>query len=227
MFAVHRVPTALAAACVLLAGCSPNMKDGIGPRVPIVNVSGEAERNGTAAPRLDVSLRNPTDNTVVGSAKTDANGAYGLAAPVGVWEVKIKGKLPGDFDSVTRGLVIAASGERIAIEPLDVFAYGSGLVSPSDSATLALPNHGRQTTFRWRNPARAFSSTRAQLFDSTGAAVWYSAKSTDSSATWDGTWNQGSAAGTSAPAGNYSWRVKFDLPDSSVARTAAWKVAFQ
>jgi hypothetical protein len=227
VFAALRVSTICAAACVFLAGCSPNVKDGIGPRIPIPNISGRAERDGAAAPTLDVSVRNPDDNTVVGSTKTDANGTYDLAAPVGVWEVKIKGKLPGDFDSVTRDLVIAGSGERVVIEPLDVFAYGSALISPSDSETLAFPTHGKPMTFRWRNPARAFSSARAQLFDSAGAAVWYSAKSTDSSATWDGTRNQGSAAGTAVPAGNYMWKVKFDLPDSSVARTATRKAAFQ
>ena len=209
-----------------MAGCSPDMKDGLGPRVPIPNVSGSADRDGAAASALDVSVRDPEGNTVV-SAKTDANGSYVLATPAGTWEVRIKGKLPCDFDSVTRDFVIAGTGERIAIEPMDIFAYGAGLGAPSDLATLALPTQATPAAFRWRNPARAFSSARAQLFDSAGDAVWFSTKSADSSATWDGTGNQGSGTGSPAPAGAYTWRVKFEFPDTSAARTATRRVTFQ
>jgi len=210
----------------VLIGCSPDMKDGLGPRVPVPNVSGSAERDGAAAPALDVTVRDAEGNAVA-SAKTDVNGSYVLAAPAGTWEVRIKGRLPGDFDSFTRDLVVASPGERVAIEAMDIFAYGAGLGAPSDSTTLAPPTHGRPATFRWSLPARALSSARAQLFDSTGAAVWYSPKSADSSATWDGTENQGGAAGSPAPAGAYMWRVKFEFPDTSAARTATRRVTLQ
>jgi len=217
---------ALALAALLLTSCSPDMKDGLGPRVPVPNISGRAERDGASASALDVSVRDPAGNTVE-SAKTDANGSYALAAPLGTWEVKLKGKLPGDFDSVTRDLVIAGAGDRVALGPMDIFAYGAGLVAPSDASILALPIQATPATFRWSLPTRVFTSARAQLFDSAGAAVWYSPKSADSSATWSGTENQGSASGSPAPAGAYTWRVKFEFPDTSAARTATWRVTFQ
>jgi len=220
---------AIVAACVaglVLTSCSPDMKDGLGPRVPVPNISGRAERDGVPVSALDVAVRDPEGNTVE-SAKTDANGSYALAAPPGAWEVKVKGKLPGDFDSVTRDLVIAGSGDRIALGPMDIFAYGAGLGAPSDDASLARPTQAAPATFRWTPPARIFTSARAQLFDSAGAAVWTSPKSTDSSATWNGAENQGSASGSPAPAGAYTWRVKFEFPDTSAARTATRRILFQ
>jgi len=202
------------------------MKDGLGPRVPVPNISGRAERDGVFVSGLDVAVRDPAGNTVE-SAKTDANGSYALAAPLGTWEVKLKGSLPGDFDSVTRDLVIAGAGDRVALGPMDIFAYGAGLAMPSSGSVLAQPTQTAPATFRWSLPARVFTSARVQLFDSAGAAVWYSAKSTDSSATWDGAENQGNATGSPAPAGAYSWRVKFEFPDTSAARTATWRVVLQ
>ena len=213
-------------AWLLLTSCSPDMKDGLGPRLPVPNISGRAVRDGASASALDVAVRDPAGNTAE-SAKTDANGSYALSAPLGTWEVKLKGKLPGDFDSITRNLVIAGSGDRVALGPMDIFAYGAGLGAPSDASTLAPPTQAMPATFRWNPPTRVFTSARAQLFDLAGAAVWYSPKSADSSATWDGTENQGSASGSPAPAGAYTWRVKFEFPDSSAARTATWRVTFQ
>jgi len=225
-FAAFAAFAALTVTALVLTGCSPDMKDGLGPRVPVPNISGRAERDGASASALDVSVRDPAGNTVE-SAKTDANGSYALAAPPGTWEVKLKGKLTGDFDSVTRNLVIAGSSDRVALGPMDIFAYGAGLSAPSDASILARPAQATPATFRWGTPARIFTTARAQLFDSAGAAVWYSPKSADSSATWNGTENQGSASGSPAPAGAYTWRVKFEFPDSSAARTATWRVTFQ
>ena len=202
------------------------MKDGLGPRVPFPNVSGRAERDGISASALDVSVRDPAGNTLV-SATTDRNGSYTLAAPAGAWEVRLKGDLPGDFDSVTRDLVIASPSDRIALGTMDIFAYGAVLSAPVGGSILALPTQVAPATFRWSSPARAFTSARVQLFDSAGAAVWYSPKSTDSSVTWDGAENQGADSGSPAPEGTYNWRVKFEFPDTSAARTATWRVAFQ
>ena len=207
--------------------CSPDFKDGVGPRVPVPNVSGRAERDGAAASALDVSVRDPVDNVSVASTRTDASGSYAIAAPSGVWEIRIKGKVAGDFDSVTRGFVVDGAGERVTMVPLDVFAYGAALVAPSDGEALARPSGSNDVTFTWSAPGRSFSSARAQLYDSTGTAVWFSAKGTASEATWDGTGNQGALSGVVMPAATYTWRVKFDLPDSSEARTKSYVVRLQ
>ena len=202
------------------------MKDGLGPRVPIPNVSGSAERDGGAASAVDVSLRDPEGRTVV-SARTDAHGLYVLAAPAGAWELRIKGKLPGDFDSIARDLVVAGSDARVSMGPMDIFAYGASIALPADSATFAPPTSDTPVNFRWRSPARSFSSGRVQLFDSAGTAVWYSPESADSSAIWNGTENQGVGAGSSVPTGTYTWRLKFELPDTSAARTASRRITFR
>lgn len=210
-----------------LAGCAPDFKDTLGPRVPLDNVSGRAERDGAAAASLDVTVRNPTNNVSIGGGKTDASGYYAIAAPAGGWEVKIKGRLSGDFDSVTRGFVVDAPKEHLTLEPMDVFAYGAAANQPADSVSLDLPTSSSPVTFRWRPPDRPYSTAYAQLLDAAGAAVWYSPKATDSSAVWDGLGNQGTLMGTKAPTGTYTWRVKFDFPDSSEARTRSRAVIFQ
>src|SRR5262245_10288157 len=125
---------ALLLAGLAAAGCAPDFKDGLGPRVPTGNVEGIAERDGTPAASLDVSVRNPTNDASIGSARSDANGFYAIAAPPGQWELKIKGKMAGDFDSVSRPFVVQGPEERISLEPLDVFAYGAATQAPSDGA---------------------------------------------------------------------------------------------
>src|SRR5207249_997282 len=118
---------ALLAGVLALVGCSPDVKDGLGPRVPVPNVSGRVERDGVAASQ-------------------------------------------------------------------------AALVAPADAATLGLPNASDPVTFRWSLPRHGILSARAQLYNASGAAVWYSAKSSDSSAVWDGTGNQGTYTGVGLPA---------------------------
>lgn len=217
----------LAAGVLTQAGCSPDVKDGLGPRVPVPNVSGRVERDGVAAAAVDVSVRNPIDDSTIADAKTDANGSYVVAAPAGVWEVKVKGRITGDFASVTRGFVVPSAGQQVSMDSLDIFAYQAALIAPADAATLVLPTPSDPVTFRWSPPRHAIISARTQLYDGSGEAVWFSAKSSDSSAVWDGTGNQGAFTGVDLPAATYTWRVKFDLPDSSEARTPSRSVTFQ
>ena len=218
---------ALLAGVLALVGCSPDVKDGLGPRVPVPNVSGRVERDGVAASALDVSVRDPNDDSTIADVKTDANGSYVVAVPAGIWEVKVKGRVTGDFASVTRGFVVSSVGQQVSMDSLDIFAYQAALVAPADAATLGLPNASDPVTFRWSLPRHGILSARAQLYNASGAAVWYSAKSSDSSAVWDGTGNQGTYTGVGLPAATYTWRVKFDLPDSSEARTPSGTVTFQ
>ena len=215
-------------ACVLSqGGCSPDVKDGVGPRVPIPNVSGRVERDGVAASAVDVSVRDPNDDSTIANAKTDADGSYVVAAPAGIWEVKVKGRIPGDFASVTRGFVVLSAGQQVSMDSLDIFAYQAALVAPVDAATLGLPTASDPVTFQWSPSRHAILSARAQLYNASGEAVWYSAKSSDSSAVWDGLGNQGAYTGVGLPAATYTWRVKFDLPDSIEARTPSNTVRFQ
>ena len=218
---------ALLAGVLAQVGCSPDLKDGLGPRVPVPNVTGRVERDGVAASGIDVSVRDPRDDSTIADAKTDADGSYVVVAPAGVWEVKAKGKILGDFASVTRGFIVTNVGQQVSMDSLDIFAYEAALVAPSDAATLGLPTGPDPVTFRWSPPRHAILSARAQLYNASGEAVWFSAKSSDSSAVWDGVGNQGSFTGSGLPEGAYTWRVKFDLPDSSEARTPSWRLSFQ
>jgi hypothetical protein len=58
-----------------------------------------------------------------------------------------------------------------------------------------------------------------QCFDSTGASVWYSSWLDTTEVMWNGLANQGAGAGHFVTAGAYTWRMKFDFPDSSNGHT--------
>ena len=65
IFAAFAAFAALALAALLLTSCSPDMKDGLGPRVPVSNISGRAERDGASASPLDVSVRDTAGNEAI------------------------------------------------------------------------------------------------------------------------------------------------------------------
>jgi hypothetical protein len=196
------------------------MKDGVGPRVPLMNVEGEVHRDGAPAARLSVSVRNPSDSRSVASARTGDDGAYAVAAPTGAWEIRVSGGETGDFDSVTREFTLASPDERLTIPSIDVSAMGAAAVAPADSAEWSMPSSDDPVRFSWTAPSTPVRSARVQVYDQAGAAVWYADKTTATSQTWDGFGNQGAYAGHAAPAGSYLWRVKFQFPDSAEARLA-------
>lgn len=202
--------------CVAItAGCSPNMHDGLGPRVPIPTVFGTVTRDGAPAAAIHVELRDATGSTKIQSTTSDPGGAFGLPAGPGTWEVRASGSAASDFASVSR--VFTTADGRASLPPLNLSADGAALLGPANHATMPAPPDS--LAFRWRAPSRAVRSARVQVYDSTGAAVWYSSSSTDSVAYWNGRPNQGTAAGPQAAPGRYTWRIRFAFPDTTEART--------
>lgn len=215
---IVRLALAVLPCAALVLGCSPDVKDGIGPRVPIPNLTGNVIREGNAVAGAVVVLRDPTDNSELASSRTDAAGAFAFHAPVGVWEVKAEGNLPDDFDTITRVVPVPDEQQTTTLLPMDVFAYQARLLEPAAGASMGAPTPAQPLVFRWEMPSRSTSSARVQVYDGAGVPVWFSSRAPEDSATWNGLGNQSTYVGHLAPAGTYTWRVKFEFPDSTEAR---------
>jgi len=202
-----------------VSACSPNFKDGTGPIVPIPNVEGAVTRSGSAAPGLEVALRD-TSGQNVAKTVTNTAGDYGFGGVTsGAWEVKVSGRMADDYDSVTRDFQLVSPS--LSLPVLDVSAYGAGATDPADGAAQPVPSPVQPVVFQWNFPSAAPGvPAPAQVFDSAGNPVWYSGSLAIGESSWNGLGNQGSYQGRAATPGSYSWRLKFDLPDSSVAKTA-------
>lgn len=216
----RRIGTALV--CLLCAGsgCSVDVHDGMGPRVPVPNVSGRVVRAGQPVDAIDVELRTVIEAVVVDSVSTASDGTFGFAGvAVGDWEIKVSGEDPLDFTSVTREFHLARVDTLADLAPLDLFAYGAAPNAPSEGAVMPLPNPFQPIVFRWTAPARAFESGRVYLYTASGDAVWTSVRTDADSALWNGLGSEGEYEGRFASAGSYTWRLKFDFPDGLEGRT--------
>ena len=204
-----RVAVIGASCALLLPGCGVDVQNGAGPRVP---------RSG-----LRVELRNEGGERI-SSTVTGASGAYGFSVTgSGPWEIKVAAGVAGDFDSITRSFWLQGSGPT-ELPPLDVYAYGSGLRDPAAGASVTAPSPTQPLTFTWTRPALDGVTARVQLFDSGGVSIWNSSWLDADQVGWNGIGNQGGYQGRSVQAGHYSWRVKFNLGDSSEGRTPTRKL---
>jgi hypothetical protein len=203
----------------VVSGCSPDFRDGTGPIVPIPNVEGTVTRSGSAAPGVGVALRDSTGHDMAKTV-TDASGNYGFGnVTSGLWQVKVSGREPEDYDSVTRNFQLLSPS--LTLPMLDVSAHGAGATNPAAGATEPVPTPLHPVLFQFNFPSAPPGVTaRAQVFDSAGKPVWYSGSLKLGESAWNGLGNQGDYQGRVATPGNYTWRLKFDLPDSSEARTA-------
>ena len=207
------LPACLAAA---LTGCSPDVHDGVGPLVPVPNVTGTVLRDGRPIAGLRVALRPPDSGTSFGATTTDAGGRFWLYAPDGIWEVRASGVLDGDFSSVTREVL--ADSEQVALAPFELSTQGASLEAPVAGAAVSPPTPGSPLLFEWRGPSRAVQSARVQLYTESNVPVWSSPETQDTSMVWNGLGTEGGYQGHLVPAGKYAWRVKFQFPDSSEGR---------
>jgi hypothetical protein len=205
---------------VLIApACSVDVQDGVGPSVPVPNVTGQATRAGDAAEDLEVDLRRAEDAVVVDSTSTNGAGEFLFAdVTLGEWEVKVSGDEESDFDSVSREFTLAHAGSLVVLPDLDVSAYGTVLLEPQDGSEMPTPNPFQPILFRWTLPDREVSWTRVRVYDAAGRPVWASEKGVREQAVWNGLGNEGDYDGRLVTAGDYSWRLKLGFPDDLEAR---------
>ena len=84
---------------------------------------------------------------------------------------------------------------------------------------MAVPTPFQPLDFRWSFPNIAGAVAHVQLYDQARQDVWKSSSSQADSARWYGYGTEGAYQGVPVGPGLYEWRVKFEFPDTSEART--------
>jgi hypothetical protein len=203
-----------------VSGCGVDVRDGIGPRVPVPNVEGSVLRNSQPANNLGIDLRAAENALDFDSTSSNADGVFTFCeVPSGLWELKMSGEESNDIDSIRLEFHFSDSTGLISLPPVDIHAFGAHALEPADSATASAPNPFNTLNFAWSHPERDLQWARVQLSDEDGDPVWYSAKEMVEAVAWNGLGNKGAYDGALISAGSFSWRVKFSFSDSVEART--------
>jgi hypothetical protein len=213
----------LLAGCIvacLAGGCAVDVKDGVGPRVPVPDVEGTVSRAGSPAVRLDVELADVARDTTLYETRSNRYGFFGFSGVYsGLWEVRVESDVPGDFASVSRQFYRADGDGNFQIRAFDVFAHGASLVAPPAEAQVAVPTPFQPLDFHWSPPNIAGAVAQVQLYDQARQDVWKSGPTQADSVRWYGYGTEGYYQGVPVGPGLYEWRVKFEFPDTSEART--------
>ncbi len=211
-----------------VGACSPDVRDNIGPRVPVPNAMGQVARAGAPAENLKVELRCSVSAEVIASATTDDDGEYLFTdVPSGDWEIKVSGDEDGDFDSVSRIFGLAQRGDQAVLPELDIHAFGLTLLAPAEASSHPPPSLFDPIEFSWALPSVSIASARVQLYSAAGERVWSSEKTLGPTAVWNGIGNEGGHAGRPVAAGAYYWRVKLELGDEIEARSESYTLNFE
>src|SRR5262249_53247093 len=133
-----RVRALMLVATLAIAGCSVNVQDGAGPRVPVPNVLGMVERSASPAASVEVELRTGSGQSI-SSTTTTRSGSYGFEASSGAWEVKVSGGRDGDFDAVTHPITFQDPGP-LSVPPIDIFAHGAAALEPAPGTSAPAPS---------------------------------------------------------------------------------------
>lgn len=219
--------SALAAA---IGACSPDVEDGLGPQVPIPNVTGSALRAEQPADGLDVEIED-AETGETAAATVTVGGQFGFAEiPAGRWEIKVSGADAGDFDSVSRVFELDSADPLQPPLEFDVWAFGCQSLAPAAGVRLPRPNVFAPLTFRWVNPSGGrveLDGVRVFVYTAAGDRIWTSEKLVAAELSWNGVANAGDLAGQAVPAGDYYWRLRVDFVDSLEARLDPQAMVFE
>jgi hypothetical protein len=205
---------------LLITGCAVDVQDGVGPRAPVPDVEGMALRGTSPAVRVDVELVDVPRDTTLFESKSTIRGSFGFAgvAP-GLWQVRVESNLPEDFDSVSRQFYRSDSHGWFFAGTFDIFAYGAGPRLPVEDARIPVPTPFDPLDFRWTNPTTPGVVATVQVFDEARRDVWRSGRVIGDSARWNGYGSEGQYQGVQIGPGVYQWRMRFEFPDTAIART--------
>lgn len=205
---------------LLLEGCAVDVQDGVGPRVPLPDVEGTVLRASTPASDVDVELHNVATDTKMFDTESDLHGVFRFyAVPGGLWEVRVESDRPGDFASRSRQFYRADGDIKLVVPPFDIFAHGAGLEAPIAGAIVVAPTPFTPLDFYWESPPDSGVLARVQIYDDADQDVWRSSWVAADSVRWHGYGTEGSYQGVPVGPGQYEWRVRFQFPDTTEART--------
>jgi hypothetical protein len=167
-----------------------------------------------------VELHNVASDIKVLDTQTHRDGSFGFNdVPGGLWEVRVESDVPGDFASLSRQFYRTDDDSTFQLPDFDIAAHGSRLVAPDAGARIIAPTPFDPLDFLWSSPDIPGATAHVQLYDSLGQDVWKSASVQADSVRWYGYGSEGSYQNTAISPGLYEWRVKFEFPDTTEART--------
>lgn len=206
---------------LLAGGCSVDVQDGVGPRVPDPAIEGDLLRGSEPAIHVDVELHNVASGVKVFDSRSNRYGSYMFFdVPSGLWEVRAESDVPGDFASVRRQFFRADGDGRVRLRALDVSRHGADMGAPADGAAVPVPTPFVPLDFDWTLPDVAGAVAQVQLEDSVGQNVWRSSTAPATTARWYGFGTEGVYQGVAVGRGLYQWRMKYEFPDTTDARTS-------
>lgn len=215
---------------LLWAGCTPDLNETVGPRVPVPNVTGQVIRQGVPVVDVKVELQDTAADTTVADERTDDQGyfAFSEVGP-GRWTLQVKPRQPGDFVRVKLEFVFATHDTAVDVPAMDTSMEGLALRLPEDGETRTAPNPFGPVTFQWDLPTGGNGDRRFQvrvyLLD--GTPFWFSQKTREAQIIWNGLGNQEQSQGELAQPGEHIWRLRVEDENGLEYDTESRHITFE
>ncbi|MDM7916362.1 MAG: carboxypeptidase-like regulatory domain-containing protein, partial [Candidatus Eisenbacteria bacterium] len=224
---MKRIVPSLAALLLLpVLGCSPDLREELGPIVPFPNVQGTVVRAGAPAEGLKVRLLETATDSARSEDRTAPDGRYAFSeVGAGEWTLEARSNDPADFSSVTYPFAFGTPDTSLEAPPLEMSLRGLALGSPADGDTLPVASPAAPLTFSWiapQLPPQVQGVTiQVRVYDGQGDPVWYSEKVGAASVRWNGLQNRGSGTNRPASPGAYSWKLRMEIDGSVIEWTTS------
>jgi hypothetical protein len=202
----------IAALALLCVGCTPDLKETVGPRVPVPNVTGRVVRGGLPVLDIEVELEDTATDTTVADERTDTDGRFAFAeVGPGTWTVQVKSDDPDDFARVKFEFAFTSVDTMLDVPTMDISRNGLALVQPEDGDSTVVPDLFNPITFMWDWPEdQAAPRFQVRLYVLDGGPFWFSQKIRETSIRWNGLGNQEMSQGEFAQLGAHWWRLRIE-----------------
>lgn len=221
--------TGLVVLALVAGGCAPDLKEAVGPVIPLPNVTGQVLRDGRPAAGIKVKLETAPAESLRAEDRTDTEGRFAFdGVEAGAWILKITAVDPGDYARIAWEFELPSADEVYEVPRMEISADGLEADSPDDSAEVDVPSLFRPVTFTWRNPARDTRKVQVRVYRDSGELVWVTDDLDLEAIEWNGLANRGVEAGKLARPGRYTWRLRTDegsLERSTGSRTLIFREA--
>ena len=188
-------------------GCSIDIKESVGPLVPVPNLTGQVLSNGVPVIGLRVRLEDASDSTIAGDA-TDGSGRFEFSQiGKGDWSLRFESESATDFARVTYEFSFVTTDTSLVVPSVDVALRGFEITAPEDLSVEPVPGFFSPLLFTWEDAAAR--QTQVRFFEADdGEAIWYSTSSATNSARWNGIGTENDYVSVPVTAGQYRWRLR-------------------
>lgn len=206
-----------------LAGCTADLHEVAGPRVPVENLRGRIVREGIPVAGEKVKLDFAEIDSTLAEDRTKDDGTFAFGGVgAGEWTIRVSSTDPADFPSVTYTFAFSSGDSALTVPDLDLSLHGLEARKPEEGSAVSTPSFSSPIEFEWRRPDMAGTTVQVRVYGPDGAAVWYSEKfAAEEKVRWNGIANRGDAVGQPIPPGSYSWRLRVE----PAAGTTEWTSA--